>query len=65
MTIEEMKDWIDNANYRELLYKWRFAPVGSPWFADEIGKYYRAAMDKKKIETPLDEQVAASKSIGW
>jgi hypothetical protein len=32
MTSEEIKQWIDNATFEELLEKWRNAPVGSPWF---------------------------------
>lgn len=60
-----MKEWIDNANYYQLLEKWRFAPSGSPWFQGEVGKYYTAAMEKKRSETPPGEQVAASKAIGW
>lgn len=63
MTPEEMKNAIDNASYRELLERWRFAPAGSPWFQGDIGKYYAAAMERKRAETPHSEQVAASKAI--
>ena len=59
-----MKNWIDNATYEELLYKWRFEPSDSPWFQDEIGEYYSAVMSKKRNEDN-DRHVAASKSIGW
>ena len=65
MTIQDMKKWIDGANYYELLSKWRHAPVGSPWFQGEIGDYYSDAMKRKRAETPPGEQVAASKAIGW
>ena len=65
MNAEQMKTWIDNASYESLLSKWRFEPVGSPWFQGEIGDYYTAAMKKKREETSQDEQVAASKRIGW
>ena len=60
-----MKTWIDNASYESLLSKWRFESVGSPWFRDEIGDYYMVAMKKKREEISHDEQVIASKSIGW
>ena len=65
MTIQEMKEWIDNASYLMLLGKWRHAPAGSPWFQGELGKYYTDAMKRKRAETPPGEQVAASKAIGW
>jgi len=64
MSFEEMKKWIDNASYEELLRKWRFEPSGSPWFKDEIGKYYSGKMSEKR-ETTNDNGVSASKRIGW
>ena len=65
MSIESMKEWIDNASYEALLSRWRSAPVGSPWFQGEIGTYYSEAMKKTRAKTPHDEQVAASKRISW
>ena len=65
MTTQDMKDWIDKASYQELLSKWRFAPVGSPWFQGEIGDYYSKIMFKKRDEVGNDEAVQASKNIGW
>lgn len=65
MTDQEMKDWMDTATYQELLSKWRFAPAGSSWFVGEIGQYYNEAMKKKRSETSHEEQVRASKNIGW
>jgi hypothetical protein len=65
MTPAQMKAWIDGASYQQLLSKWRFEPVGSPWFRDEIGDYYTAAMKRKREATPQAEQVAASKALGW
>jgi hypothetical protein len=62
---QEMKDWIDNASYRDLLSRWRHHDVGSPWFQGEIGHYYSKVMSRKRSEISTDEQVAASKSIGW
>ena len=61
----QMKKWIDEAEYDALLTKWRFEPVGSPWFQGEIGKYYAEAMARKRAETHSDELVSASKRVGW
>jgi len=62
---EEMKKWIDEASYEELLSRWRFAQSGSPWFQGEIGEYYAKAMGLKRAEVGDDEAVRASKSVGW
>ena len=61
---ESQKNWIDNANYEQLLSKWRFAAIGDPMFQGETGKYYQEVMSRKRAENP-DEHVAASKSVGW
>ena len=63
--IETMKAEIDKMSYQELLGKWRFAPVGSPWFAGEIGDYYSKRMAAKRDEVGNDAHVSASKTIGW
>lgn len=65
MTNEEMKKWIDNASYGQLLSKWRFAPVGDPFFQGEIGDYYSEKMAEKRREVGDAEHVATSKRIGW
>lgn len=62
---QNMKDWIDNATYEELLRRWRNASAGDPFFQGETGKYYSEVMARKRGETPHAEQVAASKRIGW
>ena len=62
---ESMKNWIDDASYEDLLSKWRFAPVGSPYFQGEIGKYYTKVMAEKRSQVGNTEHVKASKSIGW
>ncbi len=64
MNEQEMKAWIDAAGYEALLQKWRFAPVGSPYFQGDMGDYYAQVMEKKKAATPPGEQVRISKSIG-
>lgn len=60
---EEQKAWIDGASYEDLLRKWRFAPVGSPWFIGEVGIYYGKVMAKKRSQEVYPG--AASKAIGW
>lgn len=65
MTIDEMKAWIDTASYQALLSRWRFAPIGSPWFQGELGDYYALAMARKRAALGDDEHVRVSKSIGW
>lgn len=56
----KMKTWIDNATYEELLSKWRFATIGDPFFAGEIGDYYAKVMKEKR-----ENHVEVSKKIGW
>ena len=65
MTKEEMKEWIDNASYEELLEKWRFAPIGDPFFKDEMGDYYSQVMNRKRSEITPKEHTRVSKNIGW
>jgi len=64
MTEQEMKDWIDNASYQDLLGKWRFAPVGDPFFRDEVGQYYKTRMHERRAEVGNASHVAASKALG-
>ena len=50
MTTEEMKAWIDQASYVDLLSKWRFAPPGDPFFSTpEVSEHYKAVMGAKKL----------------
>lgn len=65
MNEQEMKNWIDNASYEELLRKWRFSPTGSAFFQGEMGNYYEVIMARKRKEVGEAEHVRASKSIGW
>jgi len=66
MTIDEMKRWVDNASYEELLRKWRYAPAGDPFFRNDtgMGDYYSSTMNKRKIEISHGAAVAISKSLG-
>ncbi len=65
MNAEEMRVWIDQASYEQLLDKWRFAPWGDPFFRLEMGDYYAVVMAKKKAAIGHDAAVSASKSVGW
>lgn len=60
----ENKAHIDAMSHYGLLAKWRFAPLGDPWFQGETGKYWGEVMAKKRDESP-GEAVSNSKSIGW
>jgi hypothetical protein len=60
----EMKKWIDESSYEALLSRWRFAPVGSPWFIGEIGQYYSEVMAKKREEIGPYDAARASKNVG-
>jgi len=62
---EDQKRWIDGATYGQLLRRWRFAPVGDPFFQGDTGDYYAEALRRKKEEVGDDAAVSASKSIGW
>lgn len=64
MTQEE-KDWIDNASYKDLLRRWRFAPAGKTIFQGEVGEYYHKVMGEKKSEIGNAEAVRVSKEIGF
>jgi len=58
----ENKAIIDGHNYYTLLYQWRFAPAGDPWFQGETGTYWSERMEK--IKKTVDH-VSISKRIGW
>jgi hypothetical protein len=62
---EEDKKLIDSLSYSELLQKWRHDPSGTPLFTGETGKYFKKVMFEKKEKLSHEEQVAASKSVGW
>lgn len=65
LTKEEMKKWIDAASYSQLLSRWRFAPVGSPWFQGEIGDYFAKVMREKRKHISDAEHSGISKTLGW
>lgn len=59
---EQIKRWIDNATYEQLLAKWRFAPIGDSMFQGETGDYYAKVMAEKRKTA---DHVQASKTVGW
>ena len=63
MTTEDMKKWIDEASYTELLRKWRYAQIGELFFQGEMGKYYGKVLSQKRNEVGADEHVRTSKAI--
>ncbi len=64
MIPEELRKWIDEASYEELLYKWRYAPVGSPYFVGEVGDYYSKKMAERRSEIGDAEAARVSKRLG-
>jgi len=61
---EEMKKWIDEASYEDLLRRWRFSE-GDPIFQGDTGEYYKEMMGRRRREVGSAAHVAASKRIGW
>ena len=58
----ENKARIDNMSHYDLLSRWRFAPMGDPWFQGETGKYWGERMAEKRDENP-GQAVANSKAL--
>ena len=66
MTSEE-KAQIDGMTYEDMLRRVRFDSLGSLFFNSfsVAGKYAWARWTQLCQDTPHEERVAASKSIGW
>lgn len=63
---EKRRKYIDGLSYEALLSRWRFAPVGDPWFEGETGQYWSQRMTQERSKPGGDEaHVSASKSLGW
>lgn len=62
---DELIKQIDNFTYEDLLFKWRFAPSGNPFFKGAVGKYYMQAMSDKREKLEPGELVRISKKLGW
>ena len=61
----EHKKFIDNSSYEVLLKQWRHAESGEPLLQGETGEYYSKVMFDKRYALSHDDQVAASKNVGW
>ena len=63
---EENKKHIDSMPYEGMLYNWRNAPAGDPWFQGETGKYWGERMATLRSQPGgADKHISASKNIGW
>ena len=63
---KENKQYIDDKSYEGLLFAWRNAPSGSPWFQGATGTYWAERMAELRAQPEGNaKHVAASKSIGW
>lgn len=58
---QENKKIIDSLNYEELLRRWRFAPIGDPWFSGETGNYWKERMSYLKRKLGNEIHVKSSK----
>lgn len=65
MTDSERIEWISNAAYAELFSKWRFEPLGSPWFQGEVGAHFARRLSDLSSEISAEERVNQSKRLGW
>lgn len=59
--IPSTKAIIDSFSYETLLYHWRFAKSGDPWFQGETGEYWGRRM--RELKGTVDH-VAISKKVG-
>lgn len=63
---EGRKAHIDSLSYEALLSRWRFAPIGDPWFQGETGDYWGKRMaELRDAPGGGGQHVVASKSLGW
>ena len=58
----ENKAHIDSLSYEDLLRRWRFAPMGDPWFQGETGTYWQKKMRETRRHV---DHVEISKRVGW
>lgn len=55
----------ENLDYYAMRKRFRFEPVGSPWFQGEVGEVMMRRMKQYEREIPQEQQVAVSKQLGW
>lgn len=57
---------IDSMDYEDLLYRWRFHPLGNAWLQGDTGEYWgRRMRELRALPGGDEEHIRASKSIGW
>ncbi len=64
LNFKKLKKWIDDADYEQLLYKWRYSVIGNPFFLGELGEYYRNVMLQKKKTLSPEKAIRISKKVG-
>ena len=62
---EEHKQFIENADYKTLLKRWRFGGLDDEIFLGNTGKAFSDALNARKSEMMAIEAVQISKDIGW
>lgn len=60
----ELKAYIEDMSYEQLLSRWRFDPIGSSFFQGESGELATERMKVLRADSSIDH-VGASKRIGW
>ena len=64
MNENEMIAWIDGASYEDLFRKNRFAPIGDPFFVnDVVFEHFSKAI--RRLRPSSEEYTRISKKIGW
>ena len=56
---------IKAAPYEELLYEWRFAPIGAPMFSSDVGPFLEMILERRTKETSPSRKVEVDMRIGW
>lgn len=64
MTLRE-KEEIDAMDYKQMLRRWRFAPISDQYFTGDRGGYFTDKFNKLRQDTDPDEMVRISKEVGW
>jgi len=64
MTEYEMKTWIDEATYEQLLRKWRFSSLKDPFFQGRVGLYYKKRLREKEETLGEESAKAIGKIVG-
>ena len=65
MTHEEMKEWINGADYEQLLLRWRDSSRDDPFFHNEIGDYYFKKIIDKREEVGEAEHKRVFDLLAW